>query len=32
MRLMARDVELSHAKREVNRIEIFERGGQVGKM
>ena len=32
VRLMARDVELSYAKREVNRIDIFERCGQVGKM
>jgi hypothetical protein len=32
VRLMPRHVELSHAEREINRIEIFERCGQVGEV
>ena len=31
MRLMVRDVEVAHAEREVDRVEIFERRGRYGR-
>jgi len=32
MRLMVRDVELPHAEREIDRVEIFERGRKIRKV
>ena len=32
MRLMVRDIELSHAEGEIDRVEVFERFWQVRKM